>query len=125
MTPEQLEGNKLIFDFDDNAYWMDVEGGKIRIVHGGVFTDTTLKYHYSWDWLMPVVEKIEKEGHEISISSQMEYIHDDTETYWHQDCCISSDNQEIVNTTGRSKINSVYAAVVQFIQWYNTQTKQP
>ena len=123
MTPEQNEGNKLIAEFmgynqDGLGKWF--KDGILISYHFDYF-----KYHSSWDWLMPVVEKIEKEGYEISISSQMEYINDDTETYWHQDCCISSDNQEIVNTTGKSKINSVYAAVVQFIQWYNTQNKQP
>lgn len=52
-----LEGNKLIAEFmqlkfsNDKWYrWDDVNKGS------GYFIK--LKYHSSWDWLMPVVEKI-------------------------------------------------------------------
>lgn len=58
----------------------------------------TNKYDTSWDWLMPVVEKIGKQ-----------YIPTDL---------------AINRITIFEPIEGVYSAVVQFIKWYN-QTKKP
>jgi hypothetical protein len=52
-----------------------------------------LHYHTSWDWLMPVVQKIE------------------------QDC--EGVPQEMLNISLYSDINDVYNAVVEFIKDYN------
>jgi hypothetical protein len=65
-----------------------------------------LQYHQSWDWLMPVVEKI-----------------DDIEEYLYviinKKTCVV---QYVTKThTKDRKIDAVYAAVVEFIKWYNQQ----
>ena len=52
-----------------------------------------LKYHESWDWLMPVVEKIEQ-------------VHEGVP-------------QELINLSLFSTIDEVYKAVVEFINQYN------
>ena len=44
-----MKNNKLIGDFMD-----------IRSTGLSVYKESAYKYHESWDWLMPVVEKIEK-----------------------------------------------------------------
>jgi hypothetical protein len=68
MTPEQLEGNKLIAEFmgyEQNAFtesmfskvedvFVDNKGGRCSARWTPVY------YHESWDWLMPVVEKISR-----------------------------------------------------------------
>lgn len=75
-----------------------------------------LKYNNSWDWLMPVVEKIEnlrldndlRFGVEIHVNGcriMRSWTTSAIKDFgWHQ--------------TG-SKIKSTYNAVIQFIKWYN------
>jgi len=68
-------------------------------------------YHESWDWLMPVVEKIESLGFEVligRISCNINRILD-------RENPISS----FVCGDISKKIEIVYLAVVQFINWYN------
>ena len=58
------------------------------------------KYHSSWDWLMPVVEKIE--------SSKRE--EDEFDIFGN---CVQVGDNEFV---GKTKIEAVYMAVVEFIK---------
>ena len=60
-----MENNKLIAEFmsievkDDDAYLDEVKAMRksgIHIDFNG-YTTSELKYHTSWDWLMPVAEK--------------------------------------------------------------------
>tara|TARA_R100000030_G_scaffold95020_2_gene82219 strand:- start:119 stop:379 length:261 start_codon:yes stop_codon:yes gene_type:complete len=60
------------------------------------YMEHELKYHESWDWLRPVVIKIE------------------------QDC--EGVPQEMLNISLYSDINEVYEAVVTFIKEYNNET---
>lgn len=71
-----MENNKLIAEF------MGWDNGIIE-----------LKFHASWDWLMPVVEKIEQ-------------VHEGVP-------------QELMNVSLFSTIYDVYKAVVKYIEWYN------
>ena len=60
-----------------------------------------LKYHTSWDWLMPVVEKIsqiEDDDFDMQIYNRYEYI-------------------TKLPITGSREL--IYKAVVEFIKWYN------
>jgi hypothetical protein len=59
------------------------------------YTIEQSKFHTSWDWLIPVVIKIE------------------------QDC--EGIPQELLNISLYSDINEVYNAVVEFIKEYNKQ----
>ena len=119
-----IEGNKLIAEFMGNkrkeslSVWLRYKHWTIEPF--GYFDDCDLKYNSSWEWIMPVVEKIELLGYEVQISSQMESINDDRETIWHQDCIITDSVNEITDITSSSKINSVYQAIIKFITWYNT-----
>jgi hypothetical protein len=75
------------------------------------------KYNSSWDWLMPVVEKIEK----------MQYITDEVNICWdsvggkyHTEITNASrDTFEIIRMYADTKIESTLLAVVEFIKWYN------
>ncbi len=67
-------------------------------------------YHCSWDWLMPVVEKIESdERYDVDI---LQY-----------GTRISDNQKEIVNNIANisfdKKIDHTYKAVVEFINQYN------
>jgi hypothetical protein len=69
-----------------------------------------LKYHTSWDWLMPVVEKIESLGYNVDIDGES--------------CVIILTLQPlklIWNHESDTKLSAVYTACIKFINWYNTQ----
>lgn len=72
-----------------------------------------LEFDFSWDWLMPVVEKIEK-THEVHVSANLCVIFG-----------ISEDFQKFqrIRIENNSKIRSVYLACVELIKWYNGQPK--
>ena len=68
------------------------------------------KFHSSWDWLMPVVEKIESLGHGVTI--------------YRKGCHINNEASFSVNGFKHSsKIEQTYKAVVEFINWYNQQNQ--
>lgn len=68
-----------------------------------------LFFNTSWDWLMPVVERLEAQnGASAEIRQAYCYIvHHLTKTEF--------------NFHAGSKLEAVYKAVVEFIKWYNEQ----
>ena len=82
-------GNILIAEFmglkeHEGSYYLPLYNS------GDWVPDVELDYHTSWDWLMPVVQKIE------------------------QDC--EGVPQDMLNISLYSDINEVYKAVVEFIK---------
>lgn len=71
--------------------------------------ETGLKFHSSWDWLMPVVEKISK-------AVQFKTVDECTREEW-----ITSTN--LTRLTITSDIETVYNAVIHFVMWYSKQSK--
>lgn len=68
-------------------------------------------YETSWNWLMPVVEKIEKLGYGVTIGMGMYCVIQDD---------VTTDDIEFTGME-ESKILSTHKAVVEFINWYNKQ----
>lgn len=64
------------------------------------------KFHSDWNWLMEVVTEIENLGYRVKITRHI--------------CRI----KHIVISEDLPKIQSVYKACVDFIQWYNQQQQQ-
>lgn len=134
---EIIEGNKLIAEFVGWKYNSETANHGIRDncwirKHEVVYE---LKYHSSWDWLMPVVEKIESiTNNSISINKNNIRIHDAGDIY-----IVNISHNEDGYTISRyldtdfdytpiktekqqlSKIESVFLAVTEFIKWYNSQ----
>ena len=106
-----MNNNKLIAEFmgmelgdDKTMYYDDAEN-----LHPPTRVNE-LKYHESWDWLMPVVEKIESLGYEFFI------VEDRIKIAHNTDDSIDT----IINfTLGGSKKDATYKAVVEFIKTYN------
>ena len=104
------ENNKTIAEFMgcgkdeiENIHWIDTEDG-----YG--FASDELQYHKSWNWLMPVVEKIESLGYEFFI------VEDRVEVSHNTDHSIET----IIDLTfGGSKRDATYQGVVEFINQYN------
>lgn len=90
-----------------------------------------LKFHTSWDWLMPVVEKIESLppiqfldrdwiGFDVKIYKTF-----NTQTHY---CTVKylKEKGEFTISNGfskQSKIEAVYNACIDFIMWYNAAKK--
>lgn len=125
---EIKETNKLIAEF-----MVENEGGLIKI-RDGVYSTineyeipdddlivSDLKYHSDWNWLMPVVEKIEslshRKGRRYYLFMEQSYVQ----------IKVDRMNEEPFGKWGTSsnydKIGAVYRAVVDFIKHYNQQNK--
>ena len=119
--------NKLI------AMFMGSYNGKeysIPVSYGmDSFIEKDLKYHCSWNWLMPVVEKIEELGFDTEISRGNQI-----SNYGCQSCDIGkgfcygdgeeSVKESIAHNLTKIKIEAVYEAVVKFINWKEKQENE-
>lgn len=109
---EQKENNILIAEFIELPYYFtDNNVEAYEVYENEVHTIDELEYHKSWDWLIPVVEKIELldkvEGCKYSV------------TICNDVCRIDTVNEEIVWRRDSTKIAAVYQAIIEFIKWYN------
>ena len=113
---EIFEGNKLIAVFmgakldkrnGEDSVWLSEQSmfsEYFRVTHHN-------KYHTHWEWLMPVVEKIDKL--------------DATATSITNICCeINSKffrhlEVKSIQTISNTKIEATYESVIKFIEWYN------
>ena len=113
-----LENNKLIAeflgysqphpDYPNTTYWYKKDCQPLTI----------LLFHSDWNWLMEVVEKIERfEGENRYAMYNVDI----------QQCFVeiieNHTYETIINIDANSKIEAVYNACVEFIKWYNEQNK--
>ena len=121
---EKMENNKLIAEFMGEKF------------HEDSWSHGDIEYKTSWGWLMPVVEKIESldlseygytwEG----IDGETEYNNGSTYVEIERNKCwiymdLSLDpphyfNEGSCNVEFPTKLEATYAAVVEFIEYYNT-----
>ena len=74
------------------------------------------KYNTSWDWLMPVVEEIEKLIFNDDIYYEVRQLGGTIVSI------MSSDGDELIYIDNEdSRLKSAYRAVVEFIKWYNEE----
>ncbi len=93
-----IKGNPYNQHRDDIKHWYQPE---------------ELKYHESWDWLMPVVEKIEN----LEFVTKSEY---NLRTHWFSIWAESADTSHCITSQGNgNRIENHYRAVVEFIKWYS------
>ena len=141
---EILEGNVLIAEF---MGWKVVTGDKIKLpyknhyfginpitkrIYNSVnsedynecWTKVALyvKYNSSWDWLMPVVQKVTKliqDKQYIPIGKYQEYKeqYDIYEEQWRKLFDYQAYN------FFKADIESIYKAMISFIEWYNHNIK--
>lgn len=130
-----VSGSALIAQFDgwiklpdfvnsDDEVYPYYQNGK-RFIH--YHPD---KYDKEWNWIMPVIEKIEKlevkgfeDGKEfiqqftVKISNEQCVIHRDfAPQYWGTE----EDFLELYDCRNTSKIESTFSAVVKFLEWLNS-----
>lgn len=97
---EKIEGNKLIAEF------MDIETTlhdcNVFYRFGCYLKDVSvLEYHSSWNWLMPVVEKIKQ----LKIEE-------------------FGKKKPIMSALMDVDIEPLYQAVIEFIKWHKTQPNE-
>jgi len=141
---EIIEGNRLIAEFDgwklratpyinsDNIqflWWEKFREGKvIRTYHHDILKATGKfewgTYHSSWEWLMPVVEKISR----IPLPGDGTRPAESHETFYPFTFgMLSPTGRPMVRICASTLfesdtlIEATWLAVVDFIKWYNTQ----
>ena len=87
LVKRYMESNKVIAEFMD-----------LRNTGMSIYEESDYKYHESWDWLMPVVEKIEQ-------------VHEGVP-------------KELIHLTLFSTIDEVYRAVIKFINQLTIKTDE-
>jgi hypothetical protein len=136
MTKEEiLEGNRLIAEFLGYIYIPYTTGNSGK-THGWVLknyklidrktpklflgrTTKDLLYHKSWDWLMPVVEKIEStRDYYVKIYGNQAYVQ----------CKVMADTTILTSqkyvagsayTEENTKLSNTWSAIVEYIKFYN------
>ncbi len=109
---EYNEGNKLIAEFmglekNDFGYWVNKDylfGAQLKLF------DFELKFHSSWDWLMPVIRR-------IIDTIGVKTINECDSEEWFQSTRITKMYIGI-------DINLSHYYVVEFIKWYNSCQKE-
>lgn len=121
MTQEEIiEGNKLIAAFI-GAKW---NGEYFEYEKGYRMRPDELCYHTSFDWLMPVVEKINNSMvGEMWFRTIIAPTQCDISVYAHGGMSVPMRQPRIHVGAKDKMIDAVYECVVKFIQWYNQQTK--
>lgn len=127
---EIIEGNKLIASFMGGhlSNHPELNGVQVwsgyELIEGRLNLPSTLKYHSSWDWLMQVVEKIEKlkfssKAQSGSFPMKFTFLRDSKgESNIISLTCASIDVPWI-RKDNENKIEAVWLAVVEFIKWCN------
>jgi hypothetical protein len=139
-TPQEIiENNKLIAEFMGLIRSDEPVGG---LGHGkywwfhkkpflwdeSICSDEELNYHQSWDWVMPVVEKIEREA-SYHVNIQPESCTIQSYGGYCNPLIVSNysrgikgnTKEQLIEAYGKcsdSKIEGVWTAVVEFIKWY-------
>ncbi len=117
------ERNELIADFIGLSKQDKSNGGKFYLyespITGEYIEPEDLLYDDSWNWLMPVVEKINNLHHhgDIGYDVRIEAAN----------CMVLNFDGDIITqyegqyVMGGALIDYVYPTIIQFIQWYNEQ----
>ena len=107
--------NKLMAEFmgfqSTSLGWFDNEEHLINVEEDNTFDD--LKFHKDWNWLMSVVEKIENYNEYTNVFFAPE------------GCAIDChiENGFSFSNDCDTKIEAVYSVCIEFIKWYNQQSK--
>lgn len=125
MTDNELIAQFMGFKRSDISFtnWKGELNGQVH------YTATLFVFQQSWDWLMPVVEKISQfvyETYKDNNGFKDVVIHD--RAYPRTFGMIDNEGKWIVRINrmpleeGNTLIDATYKAVVEFIKWYNSQT---
>lgn len=133
MEKDIIENNKLIGEFmgyekgvphqtDKHGYHQCEDGFEIPLIINHYKHDEDidchqflleqLQFHTSWDWLVPVVEKIESLGYIFMICKHEAGVTCDRSSGLERPKC---------DVKADSKLKAVYDCAVNFIKWYTNK----
>jgi hypothetical protein len=128
MTQEITEGNKLIAEFMGKSGNVDFHDGKGYVpiywyngIHGGhktPYKEDELEYHKSWDWIMPVIDKINGMGKEYNFAIFKTYVSLTIEKSSKVYKDFSFAYSEYITSTQTGK-EAAYKLIVKFVKWEN------
>ena len=107
---DEFQSVTIYAEYQEQDEYLTIEAGKRQIK----YTPNEMEFHISWDWLMPVVDKIESfedknrcaKYNVNMLQCWVEIINNDT-------------SEEIVEAEGINKLQATYHAVVEFIKHIN------
>ena len=102
---DEFEDITIYSTFQDEDEYLTIESGKIQIK----FSPNQMRFHESWDWLMPVVQKIE-----LTYVLSQDFLN-----LYSEKVSFERVPQEMFNISLFSDISEVYNTVVEFINEYN------
>lgn len=122
------EDNKLIAKFMGMTYGdPNDDSVMIQMTSQGneVLPIESMKYHISWDWLMPVVESIRNvTSYDIDRFSTEVIIYGDKTSIKSKGYGDKEHSKSFFNKSIRGKYNSIehtYKAVLEYVEWHNTK----
>ena len=126
-----IENNKLIAEFlgweksemklfvpTVSTVYRTIEYYNGEKVVGSFTHPSSMKFHKSWDWLMPIVEKVESMKYVVTITQNICTIK----------ASVMGDTTLITRQTGNystpdTKIYNTWLALIDFIKWYKENTE--
>jgi hypothetical protein len=122
------ETNKIIAEFmgleleetltGEMVYARETEDfSKINNIRTEFYYPEELLYHKSYDWLMPVYNKIEQLPLVYAMNTRLNNLDDDN--YQVSIVPFNMDTFDSMFHSSSSKINAMYKAVVEFCEWFN------
>lgn len=111
-----IENNKLIAEFMGGLYnnqsRLSLQSNEIWLPYHGVCNyksdnGKSLNYHSSWDWLMPVLEKIRSIDNKAKEDFKIKLLH------------YQRNNKTIFDLSILESKEYIYNACIEFIKWYN------
>lgn len=111
--------NKVIAEFMGDKFrtspnvMENLKGLRIKYPHKWT---NYLMFDYQWNWLMPVVEKIEN----LEYLNRMGRFNVNAINFEENYTCVIKDNEQpFIQVEGEDKRTATYNAVIDFIEWYN------
>lgn len=113
---EIIEGNKLIAVFDgwEKTNHVDEEFGRLYLKDGESKYQDSFRYELSWDWLMPVVEKIVLLDNQVNLLSYR--MNGKINTGISGGFRINHGTKIIAFNEGKSLLLATWQSVIQFIK---------
>lgn len=104
---DKFESVTIYSMYQEEDEYLTIEAGKKQVK----FSPNEMEFHSSWDWLMPVVEKIGSMFHQVKIEFN--------EGFPYCEILCYNEDGELSKEIKEEGDNATYQAVVEFIKWYN------
>lgn len=92
---------------DDKKQWCDLSGN--TFLGTSAYYTNQLRFHETWEWLLPVLEKIRQVDPKVKFTIAPEEV-----KIYNKSC-------KFFEKSHRSTITMTYNVIVSYIKWYNAQ----